>query len=261
MTVRLATANDKGGPGKTTIAVNLAAGIARSGGRVLVIDMDPQANATRRLAAVMDASTPTISDALADRTSGCAEGAITGCGWNIEYACRIDVIPSSLALSNHDTQSAPGWWRSLATVLDGVDDDVDMTVLDCRPGFGILQQMVFAATEGVLGVINPAYDALAGATLVRDFILQYRNDLGNPGLKVAGYVGCEVDRRLTSHRFMLGKAAEILGEPPLEPLIPQQAQIAEANNDAQPLEAYGRKGSEMARLFDQLAARVMEVAV
>jgi chromosome partitioning protein len=258
--VRLATANDKGGPGKTTIAVNLAAGIARNGGRVLVIDMDPQANATRRLAAVMDASTPTISDALADRTPGCAEGAVTACGWNIGYAQKINIIPASLALNNHDTQTAPGWWRSLVAVLEGVDEDYDAALFDCRPGFGILQQMVFAAVEGVLGVINPAYDALAGATMVRDFIESYRADLGNPGLKVTGYVGCEVDRRLSSHRFMLGLMPGVLGMAPLEPLIPRQAQIAEANNDGQPLEVYGRKGNEMAALFDQLAVRVMEVS-
>jgi cellulose biosynthesis protein BcsQ len=257
---REAVGNDKGGPGKTTISTGLAGSLARAGHRVLVVDMDPQANATRRLRAVMDATTPTINDALLDGTPGCAADAIADCGWDVPYAPRIGIVPSGIDLTNRDSEGSTGWWRALARVLDGADDAYDFTILDCKPGFGHLTQMVLAAADGVLCVVNPAYDAIEAATRLRDFIGAYAGDLGNGGLRITGYVGCQVDSRLTEHRWLLERMPASLGEPVWEPVIPQRAVIAEANDAGQPLERYGQDGRKVMALFNELAARYLKAA-
>jgi cellulose biosynthesis protein BcsQ len=254
---REAVGNDKGGPGKTTISTGLAGSLARAGHRVLVVDMDPQANATRRLRAVMDATTPTINDALVDGTPGCAADAIADCGWDVPYAPRIGIVPSGTDLTNRDSDDRTGWWRALARVLDGADDRYDFTILDCKPGFGHLTQMVLAAADGVLCVVNPAFDAVEAATRLRDFTAGYAAVLGNPGLRVTGYAGCQVDLRLTEHRWWLENMPASLGEPVWEPAIPLRTVIHEANNAGQPLDAYGQDGRKVIALFDELAARYL----
>lgn len=258
MSRREAVGNDKGGPGKTTVAVNMAASLARAGCRVLVVDMDPQANATRRLQAIMTSSTPTITDALREDRPGCASGAITACGWDVPYASRIDVIPSDIGLTNRDSEGSTGWWRVLARVLDGADEDYNVTLMDCKPGFGHLSQMALAAADGVLCVVSPAFDAVRGATLLRDFAVQYGGDLGNPGLRITGYVGCQVDQRLTEHKWWLEKMPESLGEPLWVPVIPQRTLIAEANSAGEPLDRYGPEGRKIMAVFDQLGASYLK---
>jgi chromosome partitioning protein len=257
MARREAVGNDKGGPGKTTVAVNLTASLARRNHRVLVVDMDPQANATRRLRAIMSESTPTINDALRDGAAGCAAAAVAGCGWDVPYAARIGIVPSGTDLTNRDSEGSTGWWRRLARVLDGADDGYDFTILDCKPGFGHLTQMVLAAADGVLCVVNPAFDAVEAATRLRDFAGAYAADLGNPGLRVTGYVGCQVDLRLTEHRWWLENMPASLGEAVWEPAIPLRTVIHEANNAGQPLDAYGQDGRKVMALFDELAGRYL----
>jgi cellulose biosynthesis protein BcsQ len=258
MARREAVGNDKGGPGKTTVAINLAAGLARRGHRVLVADMDPQANATRRLRALMDESTPGINDALLDGTPGCAADAIADCGWDVPYASRIGILPAAIDLTNRDSEGSTGWWRALARVLEGADDGYDFTLFDCKPGFGHLTQMVLAAADGVLCVVNPAYDAVEAATRLRDFIAAYAGDLGNSALRITGYVGCQVDLRLNEHRWWLENMPGSLGEAVWEPVIPQRTIVHEANNAAQPLERYGQDGRKVVTLFDELAARYLK---
>jgi chromosome partitioning protein len=258
MTRREAVGNDKGGVGKTTAAVNLAAALARRGLGVLVADMDPQANATRRLRAVMDASTPTINDALLDGKPGCAAGAIVACGWDVPYAGHIGIIPAAIDLTNRDSEGSAGWWRALARVLDGADDAYDFTIFDCKPGFGHLTQMVLAAADGVLCVVDPAYDAVEAATRLRDFIAAHAGDLGNGALQITGYAGCQVDLRLNEHRWWLENMSVSLGEPAWEPVIPRRTIVHEANNAAQPLERYGPDGQKVLTLFDELAGRYLK---
>ena len=189
MSHRTALANNKGGVGKTASTVNLAAALARQDRRVLVVDMDPQANTTRRLAARLAPDSPTVSEAIAAAARGCVADAIVPCGWDVADACRISIIPSAPDLANRGGElHLLGAVRRLAKALALVDDEDDATLFDCEPSLGHLTQLVMAAADDVLTVVEPEYDAVESAIRLRDFIEAAREDLGNPDLHVLGYL-------------------------------------------------------------------------
>lgn len=257
---RTAIANNKGGPGKTTVAVNLAAALARRGRRVLVTDMDPQGNATRRLAAVMNADSPTVSEAIAAATPGCAAKTITACGWDTDYAHLISVIPAGPDLVNRDGESHHlGSVRRLAKALKGADGEFDDTLFDLQPSLGHLTQMGLAAADGVLGVTEPEYDSVQGAIRVRDFIGLAADDLGNPGLHMTGWVISRVRDSLGAHKHQIGGFEELFGAGMAwEPYIPERTAVKDAADGSFPLELAGPAGRYVASLFDELAVRYIE---
>jgi chromosome partitioning protein len=257
MSHRTALANNKGGVGKTADAVNLAAAHARSGRRVLVVDMDPQGNATRRLAAQLGADSPTVSEAIAAAVKGCAADAIAPCGWQASYAHLISVIPAVPDLANRAGEAhLLGSVRRLVKAMTGVDDDYDVTLVDCEPSLGHLPQLVFAAVDDVLVAVEPEYDAVEGAVRVRDFIATVREDLGNPGLRVLGYLLSRVREGLGAHRFQLEGLPALLGEDLVwAPGIPERAAIKDANEAAVPVEQVSAVGREVAVLYDAIAQR------
>jgi cellulose biosynthesis protein BcsQ len=259
MSHRTAQGNNKGGTGKTATTVNLAAGLARRGRRVLVVDVDPQANATRRLAVRLGADSPTVSEAIASAEKGCAAEAIAPCGWDVDYAGRIGVIPSVPDLANRGGElHLLGAVRRLAKAMTGADDDYDVTLFDCPPELGHMTQLVLATVDDVLIVTEPEYDSNAAAVLLRDFIDAAREDLGNPGLHVLGYVISRTRENLGAHKYQLAGRAEMFGPGMAwEPAIPERAAIKEANDAAGPVEHAGRVGREVADLYDQLAGRYM----
>lgn len=166
---RIAVLNNKGGVGKTGLCVGLAAALARLGRRVLVADMDPQANATRRLAA--NPADATLTAVLATYQRGSATDAVVPCGWNAPEAAHIDVIPADAGLTFRDAEAAqPGAGNRLRRILHGLTDAYDYTLVDCRPTLGHLEQMVVQALDGpddgFLVPVEPGADAIGGAVRV-----------------------------------------------------------------------------------------------
>ena len=259
MSHRTALANNKGGVGKTANTVNLAAAVARSGGRVLVVDMDPQANTTRRLATRLSEDSPTVSEAISSAARGCAADAIAPCGWDADYADRIGVIPSAPDLANRGGElHLLGAVRRLAKAMTGADDDYDVTLFDCEPSLGHLTQMVFATVHDVLVVVEPEYDAVESAIRLRDFLEVSREDLGNPGVHVLGCVLSRVREQLGAHKYQMAGLPETFGEGMAwEPGIPERAAIKDANEAAGPVEHVSAVGREVAALYDQLAGRYL----
>jgi cellulose biosynthesis protein BcsQ len=252
---RTAQANNKGGVGKTATTVNLAAALARKGRRVLVVDMDPQANTTRRLAAQLGENSPTVSEVIASAARGCAVDAIAPCGWDTDYAERIDIIPGAPDLANRAGElHLLGAVRRLAKAMTGADDDYDVTLFDCEPSLSHLTQLVLACTSDVLVVVEPEYDAVESAIRLRDFIEVAREDLGNPGLHVLGYLPTRVRDTLGAHKYQLAGLPDMFGAGMVcEPAIPERAAIKDANESAVPVEQVSIVGREVAGLYDDLA--------
>lgn len=189
--------NDKGGVSKSQLTVQLAAGLARARKRVLVIDLDPQANTTRRLGIDWDPNNPfaTMSEVIKADQVGVGEGAVLGCGWSdpngepTAEAELIDVLPSRFDLVNRETEAGVvGAVRRLKKALEGWIDDYDVVLIDTPPSLGHLTQMAMAAAHSVIIPASAQYDAVEAAIRVSDFVTRHAADLANPDLRVGGVV-------------------------------------------------------------------------
>ncbi|MEV1003328.1 ParA family protein [Nonomuraea sp. NPDC050202] len=263
--VRIAVANNKGGTGKTSATVNLAAALALYGLRILIIDMDPQGNAGRRLAADLAADQATLSDvlkALAEQPdgdlAGCATDAFAPIGWPTPYNDRITLIPSRSDLENRSLTEAGqlGAVQRLATALEGADDDYDLVLIDCPPNLGHLTQMALSAADYALAVMDPELDGIEGALALRDFVAVSRRKLSNPNLSVVGYIVNRVDLRVGADKYQVENSIpEAFGDELLLPMLPLRAAVKDAADSSppRPLPALGSTGSEMAGLYNDLA--------
>lgn len=259
--MRVALGNHKGGSGKTTSTVLLAAALVELGHTVLVVDMDPQANATRRLAIKDDQAELTTAEVVRSGETGIAAEAIIPPGWKSPYREQIGLIPSRFDLENRISEAAVvGAAGRLRRALDGADDQYTITLLDCPPSLGHLTQLVLAACHTVLGTVEPEYDSVQGAVRLRDFINTAAADLGNPHLKEMGYLLMRVRAGIGAHSFQRDGLAEIFGDGQVwTPHVPERAVIKDAADAAAPLSEYsGRPAAEMAGIFREHATRLVK---
>lgn len=277
---RIAVKNNKGGVGKTTVTIVLAEALARRGRRVLLVDMDPQGNLSRRTLAAAHPD-PTvhgsISEVLAARVKGGAATAILPCAW--DTGGLIDVIPADLSLEDRAEEAAtPRSDARLHRVLYGVTDDYDYTLIDCGPALGHLAQMVTAALDGpedgVYIVVEPGADAIAGACRVAEQVRQWA-DLLDVDAPVLGVIVNLFSGALNLHHGRTEGLANSLAAltvtadadgvgfvpqdapPVVTPFVPRAVRLAELQDLGQPSTGDARLRREgILPVLDALAAVV-----
>lgn len=260
---RVAAGSNKGGVGKTGWVEMIAAALAEMKRRVLVVDVDPQANVSRRMGRPYRKEQPlvTISEVVKSGEVGCAADAIVPCGWGGIYAEQIDIIPSRFDLENRISEAAViGSRGRLARALEGVDDHYDFTLFDCQPSLGHLTQLALAAADYGVALVEPEYDGVEGAIRFRDFINDEinRKEMGNLDLRFAAAIPSLVDGRLAAHAHHLGTLPGIFGEGRVWEPIPLRSVVKDAADEAQPLSAQGSRATEMREVYKACAERMIK---
>lgn len=244
----------KGGVGKTTVTLGLASAARGEGRRILVVDLDPQANATAGLNLPAGAAYST-SDVLYDGRAGVALDAITATGWGP----NVDVIPAERALEHRAVPSGADPVRRLQRALRGVAGRYDLILLDCPPSLGELtRNALFAANQAVV-VTEPSYFAVQGAEQAVEAVQVARRE-GNPRLAVVAIVPNRTRATLSEHRYRLDELRSVFGVKVTE-AIPERTAIQQAQGAGVPIHDWKSAGARSAaRTFDDLLGRVGEVS-
>ena len=230
----IAVANQKGGGGKTTTAVNLAACVAALGKQVLLFDLDPQANATSGL------GLEKIDGASAYRPL-LGEGSLLEKIQPTAYE-RLHMIPSEVDLCGADIELARTEnhllraRQALQPVLESAR--FDLILIDCPPSLGILTLNAFAAADGLLVPLQCEYYALEGISLLNRIMTQLRDGGVNPRLELFGVVMTMFDARTKLSQQVVSEVRQHFGERVFETVIPRSTKLAEAPSFGKPIMYY-----------------------
>ena len=244
-----ACTNQKGGVGKTTTVVNLAAYLALSGTSTLVIDLDPQGNATSGLGVDRRLLDRSVYDALINRVP-IGELVV---GTSVP---GLDLVPAALALSGAEVElvALSGREHRLSASLAELDQRYDRVLIDCPPSLGLLTVNALTAADGVLIPIQTEYYALEGLSQLVNTIRMVREAL-NPRLEIDGVLLTMYDGRT---RLAVQVAAEVrrhLEGAVYDTVVPRSVRLSEAPSHGVPIAIYD-PSSRGAEAYGRLAAEV-----
>ena len=229
----IAVTNQKGGVGKTTSAINVAAALATADRRVLLVDGDPQGNATSGLGLTVPADVPSLYDVLLGESS--AQQAIR----RAVHLPKLDVLPATPDLAGAEVELVNELAREskLRKALEPERGNYDYILIDCPPSLGLLTINMLAAADSIIIPLQCEYFALEGLSQLIRTVDMVKENL-NAGLSVGGVLLTMYDSRLNLSRQVADDAREHFGDLVFQTVIPRNIRLAEAPSYGKPILLY-----------------------
>lgn len=245
----IAITNQKGGVGKTTTSVNLSASLGVMGKKVLLVDLDPQGNATGGMGLNKSELAKSVYDILVNDAEAKDVLQMT------EFA--VDILPANIELAGAEVELVTTISREtrLKRALEAVRDNYDFIFIDCPPSLGLLTLNALAAADAVLMPIQCEFYALEGVLQLLKTIELVQNNL-NPELYVDGVVLTMYDGRIKLAEQVVEEVKKNFTDVTYDTVIPRNVRLSEAPSYGKPITAYDRK-SKGAVSYMQLAEEVV----
>ena len=246
----LAVANQKGGVGKTTTSVNLAAGLAQSGRRVLLVDLDPQGNATMGSGVNKSKLERTVYHILL--------GLADASNMRMRVESGYDLIPANRELAGAEVElvDLPNREGRLRAALERLGSEYDFILIDCPPSLSLLTVNAFAAADQVLIPMQCEYYALEGLSDLVGTIRRVRSNL-NPRLEIAGLLRTMFDPRNTLAHQVSQQLEQHFGDKVYRTLVPRNVRLAEAPSYGAPAVVWD-KASKGAQAYIALTEEILK---